>query len=127
PAGEAASPAAFGPRRRLRGLVRRRPGRARRSLHDGDPLNEDRARRSNRLGRFHMLRTEERALMSKQMNDADYRKLFEFRARLLRFLRAADQRIRDAGLTPTHYLLLLGTRAAASSRGPTIGDMADFL
>ena len=65
--------------------------------------------------------------MSKQLNDADYRKLFEFRARLLRFLRAADQRILDAGLTPTHYLLLLGIRAAASSRGPTIGDMADFL
>ena len=65
--------------------------------------------------------------MSKQMNDADYRRLFEFRARLLRFLRASDQRIRDAGLTPTHYLLLLGIRAAASSRGPTIGDMADFL
>ena len=65
--------------------------------------------------------------MSKQLNDADYRKLFEFRARLLRFLRAADQRNRYVGLTPTHYLLLLGIRAAASSRGPTIGDMADFL
>src|SRR5438105_13338111 len=74
-----------------------------------------------------MLWMEEKALMSKQLNDADYHWLSEFRARLLRFLRASDQRIRDAGLTPTHYLLLLGIRATASSRGPTIGDMADFL
>jgi len=61
------------------------------------------------------------------MTDADYRRLYEFRARLRRFLHAADERIKEAGLTPSHYLLLLGIRAAPSARGPTIGDMAAFL
>jgi DNA-binding MarR family transcriptional regulator len=61
------------------------------------------------------------------MTDADYRKLYHFRARLRRFLRSSDERVRKAGLTPSHYLLLLGIRSAPSSRGPTIGDMAEFL
>jgi DNA-binding MarR family transcriptional regulator len=74
-----------------------------------------------------MLRTGRGDSVSKQLSDADYRRLYEFRARLVRFTRASDQRVRDAGLTPTHYLLLLGIRASASSRGPTIGDMAEFL
>src|SRR5256885_13163060 len=65
--------------------------------------------------------------MAKQLNNADYRRLYESRARLLRFTRASDQRIRDSGLTPTHYLLLLGIRATDTTRGPTIGDMAEFL
>jgi DNA-binding MarR family transcriptional regulator len=61
------------------------------------------------------------------MTDADYHKLYEFRARLRRFLRSSDERIRRAGLTPSHYLLLLGIRADPSRLGPTIGDMAEFL
>jgi DNA-binding MarR family transcriptional regulator len=62
-----------------------------------------------------------------QLTDAEYEQLFDFRSRLLRFLRAADGRIREAGLTPSQYLLLLGIRASPSELGPAIGDMADFL
>jgi len=61
------------------------------------------------------------------LSDAEYRKLFDFRARLIRFLRASDGRIREAGLTPSQYLLLLGVRAAPSKLGPTIGEIAAYL
>ena len=61
------------------------------------------------------------------MNDAEYRQLYDFRARLQTFLRASEGRVRAAGLTPMQYLLLLGIRASDSSRGPTVGDMAEFL
>ena len=61
------------------------------------------------------------------MGDVEYAQLYEFRARLRRFLRWSEERIRAAGLTPSQYLLLLGIRADASGKGPTIGDMAEFL
>jgi DNA-binding MarR family transcriptional regulator len=61
------------------------------------------------------------------LSDADYQKLYSFRARLRRFLHESDERIRGAGLTPLQYVLLLGIRAAESPRGPTIGDIAEFL
>jgi DNA-binding MarR family transcriptional regulator len=61
------------------------------------------------------------------MTDADYEQLYQFRARLRRFLRWSEERIRAAGLTPSQYLLLLGIRADATGKGPTIGDMAEFL
>jgi DNA-binding MarR family transcriptional regulator len=61
------------------------------------------------------------------VDDADFQQLYDFRARLIRFLRASDGRIRRAGLTPSQYLLLLSVRASPSPLGPTIGDVADFL
>jgi DNA-binding MarR family transcriptional regulator len=61
------------------------------------------------------------------MDDEEYRQLFDFRGRLLRFQRASDARIRRAGLTPSQYLLLLAARASDSELGPTIGDVAEFL
>ena len=64
---------------------------------------------------------------STPLRDTEYEELYRFRARLLRFLRASDRRIQDAGLTPSQYLLLLGVRAHSNERGPTIGDMAEFL
>jgi DNA-binding MarR family transcriptional regulator len=61
------------------------------------------------------------------LGDGDYRRLFDFRGRLLRFQRTSDQRIRRAGLTPSQYLLLLAVRASDSELGPTIGEVAEFL
>ena len=66
-------------------------------------------------------------MAKRRLSDAEYRLLFDFRSRLLRFLRASDVRIREAGLTPSQYLLLLGVRASIDTRGPTVGDMAEFL
>src|SRR5438093_7516908 len=63
----------------------------------------------------------------RSLTDAEYRQLYDFRARLLRFLRASEGRIRDAGITPTQYLLLLAVRASDSKLGPAIGDVAEFL
>jgi len=61
------------------------------------------------------------------VNDADYTQLADFRRRLITFQRASDGRIRDAGLTPSQYLLLLAVRASDAGNGPTIGDVAEFL
>ena len=66
--------------------------------------------------------------MAKQsLSDADYAQLYRFRARLRRFLHWSEQQIHGAGMTPSQYLLLLGIRADESGKGPTIGDMAEFL
>ena len=61
------------------------------------------------------------------LTDQEYALLAQFRSRLRRFLHWSEQRIRAAGLTPSQYLLLLGIRADRSGRGPTIGEMAEFL
>jgi DNA-binding MarR family transcriptional regulator len=66
---------------------------------------------------------------SARLGDPEYARLYQFRARLLRFQRASDARIQRAGLTPSQYLLLLAVRASESESelGPTIGEVAEFL
>ena len=68
-----------------------------------------------------------RLVARSSLSDSQYRRLYEFRGRLQRFLRGSDERIRAAGLTPSQYVLLLGVRASRSRRGPTIGEMAEFM
>jgi|SRR5437588_6933078 len=63
----------------------------------------------------------------RSLTDAEYAQLYTFRARIRRFLRWSEERIRAAGLTPSQYLLLLGIRADPTGKGPTIGEMAEFL
>src|SRR5438105_1513065 len=61
------------------------------------------------------------------LSDAEYERLFEFRARVRRFLRWSEDQIKATGLTPSQYLLLLGIRAKAGRPGPTIRAMAKDL
>src|SRR5579862_875518 len=52
----------------------------------------------------------------------------EFRRRLRRFLAHGDTHVRQAGLTPQRYLLLLAIKGAPdSSEARTIGQLADDL
>src|ERR1700747_2998504 len=62
-----------------------------------------------------------------RLTDADYEDLLMLRTGLRRFLRWSEQQAEEAGLTPAQHQLLLVVRGHADSRGPTIGEIADYL
>jgi DNA-binding MarR family transcriptional regulator len=57
----------------------------------------------------------------------DYRRLLEFRTGLRRFLRWSEQQAHAVGLSPVQHQLLLAVRGHPDPRGPTIGDVAEYL
>jgi DNA-binding MarR family transcriptional regulator len=59
--------------------------------------------------------------------DESYVRLLTLRTGLRRFLRWSEQLAADAGLTPAQHQLLLAVRGHPDSRGPTIGEIADYL
>jgi DNA-binding MarR family transcriptional regulator len=59
--------------------------------------------------------------------DEDYRRLLELRTGLRRFLRWSEQQAKASGLTPAHHQLLLAVRGHPDPRGPTVGDVSDYL
>jgi DNA-binding MarR family transcriptional regulator len=62
-----------------------------------------------------------------RLRDADYEDLLALRTGLRRFLRWSEQQAEAAGLTPAQHQLLLALRGHADRRGPTIGEVADYL
>jgi DNA-binding MarR family transcriptional regulator len=62
-----------------------------------------------------------------RLTDADYEDLLSLRTGLRRFLRWSEQQAEDAGLTPAQHQLLLAIRGHADPRGPTVGEVADYL
>ncbi|GFG70400.1 MarR family winged helix-turn-helix transcriptional regulator [Mycolicibacter senuensis] len=59
--------------------------------------------------------------------DDVYTRLLTFRTRLRRFERWSADQAQAAGLTPAQHQLLLAIRGHADSRGPTVGDVAEYL
>jgi DNA-binding MarR family transcriptional regulator len=59
--------------------------------------------------------------------DEAYARLLALRSGLRRFLRWSEQQAADAGLTPAQHQLLLAIRGHPDPRGPTIGEVADYL
>lgn len=59
--------------------------------------------------------------------DDVYARLLAFRTRLRRFERWSADQAQAAGLTPAQHQLLLAIRGHADSRGPTVGDVAEYL
>lgn len=59
--------------------------------------------------------------------DDVYARLLRLRTDLRRFERWSAEQARAAGLTPMQHQLLLAIRGHADRRGPTIGDVADYL
>ena len=57
----------------------------------------------------------------------DYARLLTLRNGLRRFLRWSEQQAEIAGLTPNQHQLLLAIRGHDDPRGPTIGEVADYL
>jgi len=62
-----------------------------------------------------------------RLTDADYEDLLALRTGLRRFLRWSEQQAEAAGLTPAQHQLLLTIRGHADPRGPTVGEVADYL
>jgi DNA-binding MarR family transcriptional regulator len=57
----------------------------------------------------------------------EYQHLLALRTGLRRFLHWSEEQAHAAGLTPSHHQLLLAVRGHDDPRGPTIGDVADYL
>jgi uncharacterized protein YeaO (DUF488 family)/DNA-binding MarR family transcriptional regulator len=61
------------------------------------------------------------------LSDEDYARLLSLRTGLRRFQRWSEQQAEAAGLTPAQHQLLLAIRGDRSPRGPTLGEVADYL
>lgn len=59
--------------------------------------------------------------------DDVYARLLTLRSRLRRFEQWSAGQAQSAGLTPQQHQLLLAVRGHADDRGPTIGEIADYL
>ena len=57
----------------------------------------------------------------------DYEDLLTLRTGLRRLLRWSEQQAEAAGLTPAQHQLLLAIRGHSDPRGPTVGEVADYL
>ena len=62
-----------------------------------------------------------------RLTDADYEDLLTLRSGLRRFLRWGEQQVETAGITPAQHQLLLAIRGHRDKRGPTMGEVADYL
>jgi len=61
------------------------------------------------------------------LTDSEYRRLLEFRSGLRRFVRWSEEAASALGVTPAQHQLLLAVRGHDDSRGPTVGEVADYL
>src|SRR5579864_2385786 len=61
------------------------------------------------------------------LSDADYERLLALRTGLRHFQRWSEQQASAAGLTPAQHQLLLAIRGHGDQRGPTVGEIADYL
>ena len=60
-------------------------------------------------------------------SDADYQRLLAFRVRLRRFDQWSRGAAEERGLTHAQHQLLLAVRGHPGTRGPTIGEAAEYL
>ena len=64
---------------------------------------------------------------TRSVADDDYQRLLEFRTGLRRFLRWSEEQARAVGLSPAQHQLMLAVRGHPDAKGPTIGDVAEYL
>ena len=57
----------------------------------------------------------------------DFEALSEFRYQLRRFLRFSEEVVRDAGITPLQYMLLLHIKGFPGRAWATVGELAEKL
>jgi DNA-binding MarR family transcriptional regulator len=62
-----------------------------------------------------------------EMTPPDYARLLEFRTALRRFERWSEDQARQVGLSPAQHQLLLAITGHPDERGPTIGELAEYL
>lgn len=61
------------------------------------------------------------------LTQRDYTRLLEFRTALRQFERWSDDQAREVGLTSAQHQLLLAIQGHPDDRGPTIGQVAEYL
>ncbi len=61
------------------------------------------------------------------LSDKTYGRLLEIRTTMRRFERWSEQQAKAAGLTAAQHQLLLAIRGHDDPRGPTVGEVADYL
>ena len=61
------------------------------------------------------------------LTDETYARLLALRTGMRHFERWSEQQARAAGITAAQHQLLLVVRGHADSRGPTVGEIADYL
>lgn len=59
------------------------------------------------------------------LTDGEYQQLAAFRHALRRYLRWAEDRAEEAGVTPAQHQLLLAIRGRGRSATPTVGELAE--
>ena len=62
-----------------------------------------------------------------ELSQRDYTNLLEFRTALRRFERWSEEQARQVGLTSAQHQLLLAIKGHPDDRGPTIGEVAEYL
>ncbi len=62
-----------------------------------------------------------------KLSDEDYARLLAMRTGLRHFQRWSERQAAAAGLTAAQHQLLLAIRGHGDPRGPTIGEVADYL
>jgi DNA-binding MarR family transcriptional regulator len=67
------------------------------------------------------------ATISDTMSAADYERLLGVRTALRKFLQWSEGQARSAGLTPAQHQLLLTIKGHPDRRGPSMGEIADYL
>ncbi|MGH9103227.1 MAG: MarR family winged helix-turn-helix transcriptional regulator [Acidimicrobiales bacterium] len=65
--------------------------------------------------------------MGRTLSNEDYHRLLSLRTGLRRFLAWSARQAGEAELTPSQHQLLLAIRGHGDGRGPTIGELADYL
>jgi DNA-binding MarR family transcriptional regulator len=65
--------------------------------------------------------------MGNSLTFGDYQSLAEFRHQIRRYLRFSDRAVRDAGLEPRQYQLLLALKGLPPDVRPRIGELAEQL
>ena len=65
--------------------------------------------------------------MPQSVSDDEYARLLRFRTGLRRFERWSEEQAEAAGLTGAQHQLLLAVRGHADRRGPTVGELSEYL
>ncbi|MHB1487420.1 MAG: MarR family winged helix-turn-helix transcriptional regulator [Acidimicrobiales bacterium] len=65
--------------------------------------------------------------MASSLSDAEYALLLELRTGLRHFIHWSEEQAAQVGLTGAQHQLLLCIRGHDDPRGPTIGEVADYL
>lgn len=69
----------------------------------------------------------QKSSQDRSLQDSDYNRLLMFRTGIRRFLQWSESQARQVGLSPEQHQLLLAVRGHLDPRGPTIGEIADYL